>query len=143
MSTARTCKEWPLAYPTEHKTFATMKTTTIVALTTQTTNELKVNDKVRGTLHRQGRRTYGFIENQRNAFPEEQCQALARTAHGQVYANGYGVSVHLYIRHNKYNAPRELAGLILSEVKELCKQLMQVAAVQLLQQAIAFGKNEK
>lgn len=120
-----------------------MKTTTIVALTTQTTNELKVNDKVRGTLHRQGQRTYGFIENQRNAFPEEQCQALARTAHGQVYANGYGVSVHLYIRHNKYNAPRELAGLIHSEVKELCKQLMQVAAVQLLQQAIAFGKNEK
>ena len=61
----------------------------------------------------------------------------------QEAANSYGVSVHLYIRHNKYNAPRELTGLIHSEVKELCKQLMQVAAVQLLQQAIAFGKNEK
>ena len=98
LCTARTCKEWPLAYPTEHKTFATMKTTTIVALTTQTTNELKVNDKVRGTLHRQGRRTYGFIENQRNAFPEEQCQADELRLGGQAHRR-YGIAAQIAHHH--------------------------------------------
>jgi hypothetical protein len=110
-------------------------TTKFVALTTQTENELKVNDKVRGTLHRQGRRTYQFTQRtQREVLPEELCKDLARTKHGQIYANGYGVSVHLYVRHDKYNSPRELSGIILSEVKELCKQLLQVAAVELLNQ---------
>ena len=137
MSVTRTCNEWPLAYETEHKTFATMKATTkIVALTTQTENELQVNDKVRGTLQRQGRRTYQFIEHQaqRDCLPEELCRALARSRHGRIYANGYGVSVHLYVRHDKYNSPRELTAIIQSEVKELCKQLQLVAAVQLLTQ---------
>ena len=114
-----------------------MKTTTkIVALTTHTEDELQVNDRVRGTLQRQGRRTYQFIEHQaqRDCLPEELCRALARSRHGRIYANGYGVSVHLYVRHDKYNSPRELTAIIQSEVKELCKQLLQVAAVQLLTQ---------
>ena len=122
---------------TEHKTFATMKATTkIVALTTHTEDELKVNDKVRGTLRRQGRRTYQFIEHQphRDSFPEELCRALARTPRGQIYANGYGVNVRLYVRHDTYTSPRELTAIIQSEVKELCKQLQLVAAVQLLTQ---------
>ena len=110
--------------------------TQIVALTTQTKNELKVNDTVRGTLQRQGRRTYQFIQRNalRDALPEEQCQALARTPRGQIYANGYGVSVRLYVKHDKYTSPKELTTIILSEVKELCKQLLHVAAVQLLTQ---------
>lgn len=111
-------------------------TTQFVALTTQTENELKVNDKVRGTLQRQGRRTYQFIEHQaqRDCLPEELCRALARSRHGRIYANGFGVSVHLYVKHDMYNSPKELTAIILSEGKELCKQLQQVAAVQLLTQ---------
>ena len=111
-------------------------TTQFVALTTHTENELQVNDKVRGTLQRQGRRTYQFIEHhaQRDCLPEELCRALARTPRGQIYANGFGVSVHLYVKHDMFNSPKELTAIILSEVKELCKQLQQVAAVQLLTQ---------
>jgi len=111
-------------------------TTKIVALTTQTENELKVNDRVRGTLQRQGRRTYQFIQHQahRDSLPEELCRALARSRHGQIYANGYGVSVHLYVKHDKYNSPRELTAIIRSEVNELCHQLLHVAAMQLLTQ---------
>ena len=114
-----------------------MKTTTkIVALTTHTENELKVNDRVRGTLRRQGRRTYQFIEHQthRDSLPEELCRALARTQNGQIYANGYGVSVHMYIKHDRYDSPRELTALIQSEMRELCKQMLHVAAMQLLTQ---------
>ena len=115
-------------------------TTKLVALTTQTENELKVNDKVSGTLHRQGRRTYQFIQRTpgRNPLPEEKCCNLAEVKHhdisGKIYANGYGVTLRLYVRHDKYNTPRELTTLILIEVKELCKQLLQVAAKQLLNQ---------
>ena len=114
-----------------------MKSTTkLVALTTETENELKVKDKVHGTLHRQGRRTYQFIQRTpgRNPLPEEQCTDLARTDHGKIYANGYGVTLRLYVRHDKYNTPRDLTTVILIEVKELCKQLLQVAAVELLNQ---------
>ena len=110
-------------------------TTKIVALTTQTENELKVNDRVRGTLHRQGKRMYQFIQKtHRDALLEEQCHALARTRHGQIYANGYGVNLRLYVRHDKYHSAKELTAVIMSEVKELCKQLLHVAAVQLLTQ---------
>ena len=115
-------------------------TTKLVALTTETENELKVNDKVHGTLHRQGRRTYQFIQRTpgRTTLPEEVCQNLAEVKHrdisGKIYANGYGVTVRLYVRHDKYNTPRELTTVILIEIKELCKQLLQVAAVELLTQ---------
>lgn len=114
-----------------------MKSTTkIVVLTTQTENELKVNDTVRGTLQRHGQRTYQFTQRkaQRDGLPEELCRALASTRHGQIYANGYGVSVHLYVKHDKYNSPKELTVIIQSEVKELCKQLQHVSAVELLTQ---------
>ena len=114
-----------------------MKSTTkLVALTTETENELKVNDKVSGTLHRQGRRTYQFIQRTpgRTTLPEELCHDLAKTTHGKIYANGYGVTVRLYVRHDKYNTPRELTTVILIEIKELCRQLLQVAAVELLNQ---------
>ena len=118
-----------------------MKTTTkLVALTTETKNELKVNDKVRGTLHRQGRRTYQFTERTpgREVFPEELCYTLAKKKHGntggKIYANGYGVTMRLYVKHTAYTTPRELNAIILSEVKDLTKQLLQVAAVELLTQ---------
>ena len=120
-----------------------MKSTTkLVALTTETENELKVNDKVSGTLHRQGRRTYQFIQRTtgRTTLPEEVCHNLAQLPKqngiipGKIYANGYGVTVRLYVRHDKYNTPRELTTVILIEIKELCRQLLQVAAVELLNQ---------
>ena len=113
-----------------------MKTTTkLVALTTETENELQINDQLPGTLTHTGRRTYRFIQRaKRSPLPEELCHDLAKTTHGKIYANGYGVTLRLYMRHDKYNTPRELTTILLSEVKELCKQLLQVAAVELLNQ---------
>ncbi len=104
-----------------------MKTTTrIVALTTETENELKVNDQVNGMLRRAGRRLYTFIQavrQKRNPFPEEICYTLARITRGKIYANGYGVTLRLYIRHTEYKTNQELKTIIQSKVNDLCKQL--------------------
>ena len=104
-----------------------MKTTTrIVALTTETKNELKVNDQVNGMLRRAGRRLYTFIQavrQKRNPFPEEICYTLAHITRGKIYANGYGVTLRLYIRHTEYKTDQELAHIITERTQKLCAQL--------------------
>ena len=98
--------------------------TKLVALTTETENELKVNEQAYGWLKRMGNRLYAFIRSKRReTFNEEKCHTLAEIAHGKIYANGYGVTLRLYVKHTEYNTMEQLADIIMERTAELCTQL--------------------
>ena len=101
------------------------KKTKLVVLTTETENELQVNDKSYGWLQRVGRRLYSFCQcvRKKNPMPEEKCHDLAAIGHDKIYANGYGVTLRLYVKHTCYTNQRELADIIMHRTADLCAKL--------------------
>ena len=108
----------------KHKIFAIMaKETKLVALTTETENELQVNEQAYGWIKRVGRRAYAFFRRKKNPTAEEVCHTLAKITHGKIYANGYGVTLRLYVKHTEYNTMDQLADIIMERTKKLTNQL--------------------
>ena len=99
--------------------------TKLVALTTETENELQVNEQAYGWLKRMGNRLYAFIRSKRRAsLQEEKCHTLAIINRGnKIYANGYGVTLRLYVKHTEYNTMEQLADILMERTADLCAQL--------------------
>ena len=112
-------------------------TTTAGVLTIHSEKKMKVNDQLRGKIKRTGRFKYEFEETPsgRHTLPEQACLDLTQPSnHGKIYANGHGVYVWMYIKHAEYSSNEQLAIIILEEITALTKQLVELAAKQLINQ---------
>ena len=132
MSVNRTCKEWPLAYETKHKIFATMKKQNYlcVDLTTKMKkSDLQVLDSRKGTLHRTEEDKFTFIEKGVRTYgtrPELHWRLLDRTKHGKIKYNAQHVMVQIYVSHDDYKNGHELADILASEIETMGETLCQI-----------------
>ena len=128
----RTCKEWPLAYETKHKTFAKMKKQNYlcVDLTTKMKkSDLQVLDSRKGTLHRTDEDKFTFIEKGVRTYttrPELHWRLLDRTKHGKIKYNAQHVMVQIYVSHDDYKNGHELADILASEIETMGETLCQI-----------------
>ena len=128
----RTCKEWPLAYETKHKTFAKMKKQNYlcVDLTTKMKkSDLQVLDSRKGTLHRTDEDKFTFIEKGVRTYetrPALHWRLLDRTKHGKIKYNAQHVMVQIYVPHDDYANGRELADLLAAEIETMGETLCEL-----------------
>lgn len=108
----------------------------LVVLTTETKNDIQVNDQAHGVLARNGARMYRFIEDgaaetpirlatppKKRECPEQKWQTLSETKHGRVSANAFGVAMFVYLRHDEYDTRSELTERLEDETYALTKQI--------------------
>jgi len=143
LSVNRTCKEWPLAYETKHKTFAKMKNEVNRALvaekkqnylcvdltTKMKKSDLQVLDSRKGTLHRTDEDKFTFIEKGVRTYetrPELHWRLLDQTKHGKIKYNAQHVMVQIYVSHDDYKDGRELADMLAAEIETMGETLCEV-----------------
>lgn len=108
----------------------------LVVLTTETKNDIQVNEQAHGVLARKGARMFRFIEDgaaetpirlatpvKHRECPEQKWQTLSETKHGRVSANAFGVAMFVYLRHDEYDTRSELTERLEDEVDALTRQL--------------------
>lgn len=108
----------------------------LVVLTTETKNDIQVNNQAHGVLARNGARMYRFIEDgasespirlaaapKRRECPEQKWQTLSETKHARICANAYGVALFMYFKHEEYATRSELIERFEDEMDALTRQL--------------------
>ena len=108
----------------------------LVVLTTETKNDIQVNNQAHGVLARKGARMFRFIEDgavetpirlatppKKRECPEQKWQTLSETKHGRVSANAFGVAMFVYLRHDEYDTRSELTERLEDEVDALTRLL--------------------
>ena len=108
----------------------------LVVLTTETKNDINVNEQAHGVLARNGARMYRFIEDgaaevpirlatppKRRECPEQKWKPLAETKHARVCTNAFGVALFMYFKHEEYGTRSELIERLEDEMDALTRQV--------------------
>ena len=145
MSVTRTCKEWPLAYETEHKTFATMKKNTsqrinvknnqgLYESTYPVANMTIVSDRpIQQGLKYRGTITVDDIDNGDCTFrteatihhecPERRYYALHETKNGSLKINAKRVRCVLEMPYAATDTGTDIAEIFSPQLKQLLAKL--------------------